>query len=123
MVVGTTSRVKVIELEDVVLQGGIAIILNNIATASIIDVLELAEGDRLSIVAASRVLVSVSLGAMIVEQVAIGKDYRSNKDILFMTKGMVSFLYPFLSCWGLLLVVNVGDNWANDHDWDDGVAY
>lgn len=40
VVIGVTSEDKVIELEDVVLPGGIDIVLSNITTKSIIDTLE-----------------------------------------------------------------------------------
>lgn len=48
VVIGVTFEDKVIKLEDVVLLGGIDIVLSNITTRSIIDSLEqLAEGDGL----------------------------------------------------------------------------
>uniref|UniRef100_A0A804JPR8 Pectinesterase inhibitor domain-containing protein n=1 Tax=Musa acuminata subsp. malaccensis TaxID=214687 RepID=A0A804JPR8_MUSAM len=58
VVVGITSRGEVIKLEDMVLWGGIAIVLDGVAIVSIADALdELIEGDVLSIV-----LIDVSSG-------------------------------------------------------------
>ena len=54
VIVSITSRGEVIELKDMVLRGGIAIALDDVAIMSVVDALnELIEGDGLSIVTTS----------------------------------------------------------------------
>lgn len=54
MVFGITFEGKVIKLEDMVLRGGIAIALSDVAIVSAVDALdELIEADRLSTIIAS----------------------------------------------------------------------